>query len=122
MIRTDMDYRLLKRTVELAKKSRLFDYKKLPKTLRVAIDSAPLEGAGRVEDTINLLWHAARKIVAGLAVMMDSDPETICRAAQSPLLLGPAPRLPWTSTGATGSSIKRPWSTWSTNWSRWWYG
>lgn len=38
-----------------------FDWKKLPKPLRVAIDSAPLEGAGRVEDRINLLAHAARK-------------------------------------------------------------
>jgi Transposase DDE domain/Transposase domain (DUF772) len=88
LIRTHMDWRLLKRTVELAKQTKGFDYKKLPQTLRLAIDSAPLEGAGRVEDTINLLWHAARKLAEGMAVVLDSDPETICGAAGSPLLLG----------------------------------
>jgi hypothetical protein len=49
LIRHDMDRRLLERTVELAKRTRAFDWKKLPKTLRVAVDSRPLEGAGRVE-------------------------------------------------------------------------
>lgn len=64
LIAHDMDRRLLERTVELAKSTKEFDWKKLPKTLRVAIDhSAPLEGAGRVEDTINLVAHAARKVV-----------------------------------------------------------
>ena len=62
MIRHDMDRRLLERTIEVAKKSRAFDWRKLPKTLRVAVDSRPLAGAGRVEDTINLLGHAGRKI------------------------------------------------------------
>lgn len=51
LIRHDMDLRLLERTVELAKKTKGYDWKKLPKTLRLAIDSRPLEGAGRVEDT-----------------------------------------------------------------------
>jgi hypothetical protein len=43
LIRHDMDRRLLERTVELARKTKGFDWKKLPQTLRVAIDSAPLE-------------------------------------------------------------------------------
>ena len=51
LIGHDMDRRLLEHTVELAKKSKDFDWKQLPKTLRVAVDSGPLEGAGRVEDT-----------------------------------------------------------------------
>lgn len=51
LIRHDMDQRLLERTRELAHRTKGFDAKKLPKTLRMAIDSAPLEGAGRVEDT-----------------------------------------------------------------------
>jgi hypothetical protein len=63
LIRTDMDRRLLERTVELARQTKAFDWKKLPKDLRVAMDSSPLAGAGRVEDTINLLGHAARKVV-----------------------------------------------------------
>lgn len=40
--------------------------------------AAPLEGAGRVEDTINLLWHAARKIVEGMVLLLESDKETVC--------------------------------------------
>src|SRR5690606_29407020 len=59
LIRADLDRRLLERTVALARSTREFDPRKLPKTLRVAIDSSPLEGAGRVEDTFNLLAHAA---------------------------------------------------------------
>ena len=43
LIRHDMDRRLLERTVELARKTKGFDWKKLPQTLRVAIDSAPSE-------------------------------------------------------------------------------
>ncbi len=50
LIEHDMDRRLLERTAELARTTKGFDAKKLPKTLRVAIDSSPLEGAGRVED------------------------------------------------------------------------
>jgi hypothetical protein len=64
MIRADMDRRLLERTVELARRTGGFDSKKLPKSLRVAMDSAPLQGAGRVEDTLNLIGHAARQVVA----------------------------------------------------------
>jgi Transposase domain (DUF772) len=42
LIRHDMDRRLLERTIELAKETRAFDWKKLPKNLRVAVDSRPL--------------------------------------------------------------------------------
>ena len=54
LIAADLDRRVLERTVELATRTKAFDPRKLPKTLRVAIDSSPLEGAGRVEDTYNL--------------------------------------------------------------------
>src|SRR5947207_3344551 len=63
LIGADLDRRVLERTVELAKRTKAFDHRKLPKTLRVAIDSSPLEGAGRVEDTYNLLAHAGRNVV-----------------------------------------------------------
>jgi len=87
LIRTGMDRRLLERTVELARTSREFDWKKLPKTLRVAIDSSPLEGAGRVEDTLNLLAHAARKVVECAATLLKWTPGEVSRAAGIPLLL-----------------------------------
>ncbi len=90
LIANDMDRRLLERTVELARATKEFDWKKLPKTLRVAIDSAPLEGAGRVEDTLNLLAHAARKVVECAADLLHWTPERVCREARAPLLLAPS--------------------------------
>jgi hypothetical protein len=51
LIRHDMDRRLLEKTVEVARRTKEFDWKKLPKDLRVGVDSKPLEGAGKVEDT-----------------------------------------------------------------------
>ncbi len=42
LIRTDMDRRLLERTVELARETGGFDWRKLPRSLRVAVDSSPL--------------------------------------------------------------------------------
>lgn len=90
MIRTDMDRRLLERTVELARRTGGFDSKKLPKTLRVAMDSAPLEGAGRVEDTLNLIGHAARQVVACLATMLNRSVEDVCLIVGMPILLAPS--------------------------------
>jgi hypothetical protein len=46
-----------------------------------------LEGAGRVEDTFNLLGHAARKIVECAAVILKKPRAVICRLAGIPLLL-----------------------------------
>jgi hypothetical protein len=90
MIRTDMDRRLLERTVELARSTAAFDFRKLPKSLRVAMDSMPLEGAGRVEDTINLLAHAGRKVVACAAALLEWPPEQVCGEAGTPLLAAPS--------------------------------
>jgi hypothetical protein len=87
LIRHDMDRRLLERTVELARKTKGFDWKKLPKTLRVAIDSAPLEGAGRVEDTFNLLGHAARNVVGCLAALLGWSVDRVCAEAGIPILV-----------------------------------
>ena len=86
LIRHDMDRRFLERTIELAKGTRDFDWKKLPKNLRAAVDSRPLEGAGRVEDTFNLLGHAGRKIVECMAEVLNTTKEEICAQAGAPLL------------------------------------
>ena len=77
LIKHELDRRLLERTVELAKKTRAFDWKKLPRSLRIGVDSRPLEGAGRVEDTINLLGHAARNIVRLVSKLMVISPEDV---------------------------------------------
>ena len=87
LIAADLDRRVLERTVELAKVTQAFDPRKLPKTLRVAIDSSPLEGAGRVEDTFNLLAHAARNVVHCAAGLLGWTDEQVCREAGIPLLL-----------------------------------
>ncbi len=54
LIEHDMDRRLLERTVEVARVTGDFGHK----ALVIALDSAPLWGAGRVEDTFNLIGHA----------------------------------------------------------------
>jgi len=87
LIKANLDRRLLERTIELARQTEEFDWKKLPKDLRLAIDSRPFEGAGRVEDTFNLLGHAARKIVSGVARLTEMSSEAVCRKAGIPLLL-----------------------------------
>ena len=87
LIAHDLDRRLLERTAELARETRSFDAKKLPKSLRVAADSKPLQGAGRVEDTLNLLGHAARDVVRCVALLTETDPDEVARRAGIPLLL-----------------------------------
>jgi hypothetical protein len=90
LIRADMDRRLLERTIELARRTKAFDWKKLPKDLRLAVDSAPLDGAGKVEDTINLLGHAARKIVDCAAALVEKTSVLVAKEAGIPALLAPS--------------------------------
>ena len=59
----DLDRRLIERTVEIAAQTKGFG----SRHLRAALDSSPLWGAGRVEDTLNLLGHALRKALGVLA-------------------------------------------------------
>jgi hypothetical protein len=89
MIAHEMDRVLLDRTVELVRSGALseVDRRAVSKALRVAIDSRPLVGAGRVEDTLNLLGHAARSIVQLVSKLTKRSPEDICRKAGIPLLL-----------------------------------
>jgi hypothetical protein len=87
LITADLDRRVLERTVELAKRTQAVDHRQLPKTLRVAIDSSPLEGAGRVEDTFNLLTHAARNVVRCAARVLGWTDEQVCMPAGIPLLV-----------------------------------
>jgi Transposase DDE domain/Transposase domain (DUF772) len=92
MVAYEMDRMLLERTVALVRSGALTEGegRALSKALRVAIDSRPLAGAGRVEDTINLLGHAARSIVRVVSKITERSPEEICRKAGIPLLLAPS--------------------------------
>lgn len=89
MIAHDMDRVLLERTAALVRDGVVTkgEGQQLSKAVRVAIDSRPLAGAGRVEDTLNLLGHAARLIVKSVSQILDRKPEEICRKAGIPLLL-----------------------------------
>jgi hypothetical protein len=92
LVEHEMDRVLLERTVELVRNGVVgkSDGQMISKALRVAVDSRPLVGAGRVEDTINLLGHAARSIVRIVSKIMNRTPEDICRKAGIPLLLAPS--------------------------------
>jgi hypothetical protein len=89
MIAHDMDRVLLDRTVALVRSGAMTEAegRSVSKALRAAIDSRPLAGAGRVEDTINLLGHAARSIVQLVSKLTELDPAEVCRKAGIPLLL-----------------------------------
>jgi hypothetical protein len=110
LIRTDMDRRLLERTVELARQTKAFDWKKLPKDLRVAMDSSPLAGAGRVEDTINLLGHAARKVVECAADLLHWPADRVAQQAGIPALLEASVKraldTEWSDPDAKGEALK----------------
>ena len=64
LIAKNLDRRLVERTVEVAARTGGFG----ARALRAALDSSPLWGAGRVEDTCNLMGHALRKALGVIAV------------------------------------------------------
>src|SRR6266566_6613104 len=63
LIETQMDRRLIERSIDRAKETGGFG----AGPLRAALDSSPLWGASRVEDTYNLLGHALRKALGVIA-------------------------------------------------------
>ena len=84
LIAAEMDRRLIERTVEIAAQTKGFGHRQL----RAALDSSPLWGAGRVEDTYNLLGHALRKAVGVLARQQGRELAAEAAAAGAPLLAG----------------------------------
>ena len=77
LLEHDMHTRLVEQSVAVAKKTGDFGYKQL----RVALDSAPLWGAGRVEDTFNLIAHALEVVVLCAAKASKSTPQALREAA-----------------------------------------
>jgi len=111
LIAGEMDRRLLERTVEVATETKGFDAKKTPKSLRVGVDSRPLEGAGRVEDTINLLGHAGRKIAECIALTLGVEVEEVCQQADVPLLMASSIKagldIDWSAPDAKAGALNR---------------
>lgn len=89
LIEHEMDRRLVERTVELAARTQAFGHK----ALRAALDSSPLWGAGRVEDTYNLLGHALKKALGVIARQQGRGLAEVAEEAGASLL-------------AEGSSLK----------------
>jgi hypothetical protein len=75
LIEGQMDRQLIERTIEIASQSQAFG----PRALRAALDSSPLWGAGRVEDTYNLIGHVINKV---LRVVADQQGLELAEVAQ----------------------------------------
>jgi len=82
LIKKELDQGLIDRTVKTAKQKGGFGSSQL----KAALDSSPLWGAGKVEDTYNLLGHALRKAVSVIAAGQGREPGEIAELAGAPIL------------------------------------
>jgi len=84
LIKQDADRRLIERTVALADQRGGFG----SRALRAALDSSPLWGCGRVEDTYNLMGHALRKALGVVARQQGRGLADVAAEAGAPILGG----------------------------------
>ena len=84
LIKRRLDRRLIERTVELAEETGGFG----ARNLRAALDSSPLWGAARVEDTYNLLGHALRKALGVIARQQGRELTEIAIEAGAEIISG----------------------------------
>lgn len=84
LMEAQMDRRLIERTIELAEQSGAFG----SRALRAALDSSPLWGAGRVEDTYNLVGHALRKVMSVMAAEREWELAEVAQEAGAELVCG----------------------------------
>ena len=84
LMEANLDRRLIERTIELAQETRGFG----AGPLRAALDSSPLWGASRVEDTYNLLGHALHKALGVIARQQGRELTEIATEANASLLGG----------------------------------
>jgi len=83
LIAHDMDKVLLDRTVALARETRGYSATRL----RAAFDASPLWGAGRVEDSFNLIGRALWHVVRTAADRRGVTPEQLAADAGAPIVL-----------------------------------
>src|SRR5215469_16344470 len=84
LIEAQMDRRLIERTIEIASQNQEFG----SRALRAALDSSPLWGAGRVEDTYNLVGHALKKVICVVANQQERELVEVARDAGAELVCG----------------------------------
>lgn len=75
---------LIERTIEMAQMRQGYS----SRTLRAALDSSPLWGAARVEDTYNLLGHALRKVLEVIARARKQDVSSVATQAGADIVAG----------------------------------
>jgi hypothetical protein len=107
LIAHDADRCLIERTLEVAQQSEAFS----PRALRAALDSSPLWGAGRVEDTYNLLGHALHTALRVIARQQGRGLAAVAAEAGAPLVGGPASLkaaldLDWDDPGARTQGLE----------------
>ena len=121
LIEHEMDRHLVERTVEVAARRRSFGHK----ALRAALDSSALWGAGKVEDTYNLLGHALKKALGVIAGRQGRGLAEVAKAAGAPVLteagsLKAALDLDWDEIRASGERrwyvCWRRWRAWKRTW------
>ena len=109
----NLDKTLLDRTVALAEKTGGFGARQR----RAALDSTPLFGAGRVEDTLNLLGHALRKAVGLVAQERSMSVDMLLEEAGLMLVGHSSLKAALDLTGASREPRRRPctwcWRTWT---------
>src|SRR5262249_38756365 len=92
---------------ELAKRTGKFGWQKL----RVALDSSPLEGAGRVEDTWNLIGRVMSKVVHTVAQAMQVDEEEVIQQAGLSVLTASSVKaaldIDWDDEDAQHTALER---------------
>ena len=84
LIGAQLDRRLIERTIEMANQSQAFG----SRALRAALDSSPLWGAGRVEDTYNLVGHALKKVMRVVADQQGRELVEVAEEAGARLVCG----------------------------------
>lgn len=107
MLSNDLDKKLVDRTVELARKTKRFGWKKL----RASLDSSPLKGAGRVEDTWNLIGRAMSKVVHAVSMALDIDETVIVEGAKLSVLTADSIKsaldIDWDNEDAQQAALER---------------
>lgn len=107
MIAHDLDQTLLDRTVAVAKQTGRFGWQHL----RAALDSSPLVGAGRVEDTWNLLGRALGTVVTCAAATLKIPRAQVLQGAGVTLLgassLKAALDIDWSDPAAQADALAR---------------
>jgi hypothetical protein len=84
LIDAQIDRRLIEQTIAIASHTQEFG----SRALRAALDSSPLWGAGRVEDTYNLIGHALKKVIQVVAEQQGKELAEVGQEAGADLICG----------------------------------